>query len=112
MSPRNTKTVLVGDQVPLFLFVFSSHTVACSFLSQSTLKVELRKAKESDACLVVMRGPGLGQRFVLNGDEAVVGRDPGVAVSLVDQSVSRRHAQVSRELQKEKEKCEGLICQR
>jgi two-component system cell cycle response regulator len=59
--------------------------------------VELRKAKESDACLVVMRGPALGARFTLGAEEAVIGRDPAVLVSLPDQSVSRKHAQVSRD---------------
>jgi pSer/pThr/pTyr-binding forkhead associated (FHA) protein len=47
--------------------------------------------------LVVMRGPALGQRFCLGAEDATIGRDPGVLVSLPDQSVSRKHAQVLRE---------------
>jgi pSer/pThr/pTyr-binding forkhead associated (FHA) protein len=39
--------------------------------------------------------PGITERFRLRGTEAVVGREPGLAVSVAVASVSRRHARLS-----------------
>lgn len=76
VSPRNQKTVIIGEQ--------------------STLKVELRKAKESSASVVVVRGPSSGARFVLR-DESVVGREATCEIALNDPSVSRKHARINKE---------------
>jgi two-component system, cell cycle response regulator len=55
-------------------------------------------AKVGDAVLVVLYGPELGRRFVLGSageqGEQVLGRSPDCAISLDDESVSRRHALV------------------
>ena len=69
---------------------------------QTTLKAELKKAKEQEACLILIRGSPQGQRIFLNQVEMVIGRDPAVEVSVNDQGVSRRHAVI-------KKKSEGGI---
>ena len=69
---------------------------------QTTLKAELKKAKEQEACLILIRGSPQGQRIFLNQLEMVIGRDPAVEVSVNDQGVSRRHAVI-------KKKSEGGI---
>jgi hypothetical protein len=101
-SPRNMKTVVLGEQ--------------------NTFKQEIRKAKETTASLVVVRGPSIGKRYLLEAEESVIGeghnrekkkkkkkkkrfmfssttagRDPTVQISLADQSVSRKHARINKE---------------
>src|SRR3954451_11413967 len=63
---------------------------------QETLKKELQKAKEQEACLIIIRGSPQGHRFFLTQDTMVIGRDPSADISLPDQSISRRHAQLSK----------------
>ncbi len=46
------------------------------------------------ATLLIIKGPNLGQRFTLDEETNVVGRNPDVAVHLPSQVVSRRHAQI------------------
>ncbi len=46
------------------------------------------------AVLVASKGPNAGQRFTLDGDGALIGRQPDVAVYLDSLSVSRHHARV------------------
>ena len=52
-SPRNMKTVVLGEQ--------------------NTFKQEIRKAKETTASLVVVRGPSIGKRYLLEAEESVIG---------------------------------------
>ena len=48
-------------------------------------------------CLVVLYGPGLGKRYVLEGDDGFsIGREEGNFITLELDNVSRRHAQVLR----------------
>ena len=44
--------------------------------------------------LVAAKGPNAGQRFPLDGDGALIGRQPDVAVYLDSLSVSRHHARI------------------
>jgi pSer/pThr/pTyr-binding forkhead associated (FHA) protein len=44
------------------------------------------------ALLVVQRGPGAGNRFLLDKDEVTAGRHPDSDIFLDDVTVSRRHA--------------------
>ena len=46
------------------------------------------------AVLVAAKGPNAGQRFTLDGDAALIGRQPDVAVYLDSLSVSRHHARI------------------
>lgn len=48
------------------------------------------------ALLVVQRGPGSGQRFLLDTDVVTVGRHPDSSIFLDDVTVSRRHAEFRR----------------
>ena len=61
-----------------------------------TLADEIRKAKEQDACLIIIRGKMQGIRFFLTRDEMIIGRDPAAEISLADEGISRRHAKVTR----------------
>ena len=49
------------------------------------------------AMLVVQRGPGSGSRFLLDQDVVQAGRHPDSDIFLDDVTVSRRHAEFSRE---------------
>src|SRR5262249_59885067 len=46
------------------------------------------------AALVTMKGPNLGQRFPLEGDHTLIGRQPDAAIYLESLAVSRHHAQI------------------
>lgn len=48
------------------------------------------------ALLIVQKGPGTGQRFLLRDDSATAGRHPKSAIFLDDVTVSRRHAVFAR----------------
>ena len=63
----------------------------------NTLKVELQKAKEQEACLIIIRGSPQGHRFFLTQPEMIIGRDPAVEISVADQGISRKHAKVNKE---------------
>lgn len=51
----------------------------------------------NSALLVVLRGPGLGSRFLLDQDVTVAGRHPNADIFLDDVTVSRRHAEFFRQ---------------
>jgi diguanylate cyclase (GGDEF)-like protein len=54
-------------------------------------------AETSEYCLVVLYGPELGKRYVLEGEEAFsIGREYGNFIVVDLDNVSRRHAEVSR----------------
>src|SRR5262249_27574885 len=65
-----------------------------------TLKKELAKAKEHEACLIIVRGTPQGQRFFLTQQEMTIGRDPAADISVADQSISRKHAKVFKDGEK------------
>jgi len=69
-----------------------------TFLSgdQTTLRKELQKAKEQDACLIIIRGTPQGHRFFLTQPEMTIGRDPSADITLNEQSVSRKHAKLNK----------------
>jgi len=50
-----------------------------------------------DAFLQVVKGPQIGERFFLEGDRIVIGRDPKAELFLGDITVSREHAEIVRE---------------
>jgi diguanylate cyclase (GGDEF)-like protein len=59
-----------------------------------TLRKELQKAKEQEACLIIIRGTPQGHRFFLTMNEMTMGRDPSADISVADPSISRKHAKV------------------
>jgi diguanylate cyclase (GGDEF)-like protein len=61
-----------------------------------TLAQEIEKAKEQEACLIIIRGKPQGHRFFLTRDEMIIGRDPAADIYLADDGISRRHAKVTR----------------
>lgn len=63
---------------------------------QETLKKELQKAKEQEACLIIIRGTPQGHRFFLTQPEMILGRDPAADISVADQSISRKHAKLTK----------------
>lgn len=77
MSPRNQETIVVGEQ--------------------NTLKGAIARAKQSDACLLVVHGTPIGHRYPLKDEVTVVGRDPSANLCLSDNSVSRKHCSVARD---------------
>ncbi len=69
---------------------------------QETLRKEMAKAKEQEACLIIIRGTPQGHRFFLTQGEMSIGRDPTADITVSDQSISRKHAQISKEGEKTK----------
>lgn len=63
---------------------------------QATMNQELASAKEQEACLIIIRGTPQGHRFFLTQDEMILGRDPSADITIMDQSISRKHAKVTK----------------
>lgn len=61
---------------------------------QETLNREMQRAKQQEACLIVIRGPSQGQRYFLTQDEMIIGRDPRAEIAVPDKSISRQHARL------------------
>jgi diguanylate cyclase (GGDEF)-like protein len=59
-----------------------------------TLKLKLREARKSEACLVIVLGKPLGKRFVLDSEKMVIGRGAECQIPMLDSSLSRAHALV------------------
>jgi two-component system cell cycle response regulator len=59
-----------------------------------TLKLKLREARKSEACLVIVLGKPLGKRFALSSKTMVIGRGSECEIPVPDNSLSRTHAQV------------------
>ena len=59
-----------------------------------TLKLKLQEARRSEACLVIVLGKPLGKRFALNRKTVVIGRGSECEIPMLDNSLSRAHAQV------------------
>jgi two-component system, cell cycle response regulator len=57
-------------------------------------KIGDRKPK-ADACLVVIYGQAIGQKFTLKPGEILIGRSSQAAIQIDHESVSRRHAKVT-----------------
>lgn len=64
---------------------------------QDNATVDLRTLPSEAATLMVRSGPQAGDRFVLDGPITKLGRHPDSDISLDDISVSRRHAEISRQ---------------
>lgn len=65
-------------------------------LSNENLKIISDLPKDS-AILLVLKGAGLGSRFLLNSDSTKIGRELNNDISLDDITVSRSHALITRD---------------
>jgi len=63
-------------------------------VSSNTLKVKLESAKKDKASLRQMNGTFIGRKYPINQGSTLVGRDPGLDVTINEDSVSRRHAEL------------------
>jgi two-component system, cell cycle response regulator len=63
---------------------------------QATLNKELAKAKEQEACLIIIRGTPQGHRYFLTQAEMTLGRDAAADITVSDQSISRKHAKITK----------------
>ena len=64
---------------------------------QETLNKELQKAKEQEACLIIIRGTPQGHRLFLTQNEMTIGRDSSADITVNDISISRKHAKITKE---------------
>jgi two-component system cell cycle response regulator len=64
---------------------------------QETLNRELQKAKEQEACLIIIRGTPQGHRYFLTLPAMTLGRDSSADITVSDQGISRKHAMISKE---------------
>jgi pSer/pThr/pTyr-binding forkhead associated (FHA) protein len=66
-----------------------------SLLSSEERAVLADLPKES-SMFIVVAGPNMGERFLLNSESTTIGRDPSSAIFLDDVTVSRKHAEIVR----------------
>lgn len=62
-----------------------------------TIKLEKEKAKDQEACLIIVRGTPLSKRYELTQARMYMGRDASAEIILNDPNVSRKHAEVIKE---------------
>ena len=53
---------------------------------------DIKKVSKGKSGLVVIKGPGIGDKFFINGPEFTIGRNTESDIFLDDITVSRRHA--------------------
>jgi len=64
-------------------------------ISREEEKQRMERAKGARAKLIAIGGPRQGEAFEIDSAEKVIGRDPVVEISIMDASVSRKHAKIS-----------------
>ena len=69
-----------------------------STTQRTVLSAGPRRAEQKTACVVVIHGEGLGKRVDINERPVVVGRSPESDLCIPHPSVSRKHCQLWREL--------------
>jgi diguanylate cyclase (GGDEF)-like protein len=62
-----------------------------------TLERKLEEARGRNPSLVIILGRPLGQQFVLDGKNLVMGRQPDCDIWIADESISRAHAEISKD---------------
>ncbi|MEI6079006.1 MAG: GGDEF domain-containing protein [bacterium] len=63
-------------------------------VSNNTLNIKLENAKKDKASLRQMNGKFIGRKYPINKGSTLVGRDPGLDITVQEESVSRRHAEL------------------
>jgi diguanylate cyclase (GGDEF)-like protein len=66
-----------------------------------TLERKLEEAREQKSSLVIILGKPLGKQFALGLDNMVIGRQPECDICIADDSISRAHAEISKDHNKE-----------
>jgi len=61
-----------------------------------TINKELERAKQAEACLILVRGTPQGHKYELNRGEMTLGRDPSADICISDQSISKKHAKLEK----------------
>jgi len=61
------------------------------------VKTIVEHTPDDDIFLQVVKGPQVGERFFLEGERIIIGRDPEAQLFLGDITVSREHAAILRE---------------
>jgi pSer/pThr/pTyr-binding forkhead associated (FHA) protein len=87
----NCGAVLQDDTTVSFSPIEPSDDAAESLLAAQ------RDLRPDQALLVVERGPTAGSRFLIDADRTTLGRQPDSDIFLDDVTVSRRHAEISRD---------------
>jgi diguanylate cyclase (GGDEF)-like protein len=64
---------------------------------RNTLEIKLDEVKRKSACLVVALGRYLGKHFMIESEDLIIGRRTDCDVSINDKSLSRTHAQIYRD---------------
>ena len=65
--------------------------------ARESLLAAQHELRPGQALLVVERGPTAGSRYLLDADRTTLGRQPESDIFLDDVTVSRRHAEISRD---------------
>ena len=65
-----------------------------SVISSNTLNKKIETAKKDKASLRQMNGTFIGRKYPVNKGSTLVGRDPGLDITVQEDSVSRRHAEL------------------
>ncbi|MFH1222911.1 MAG: GGDEF domain-containing protein [Pseudomonadota bacterium] len=65
-----------------------------NIISSNTLNVKLETAKKDKASLRQMNGTFIGRKYPVAKGSTLVGRDPGLDITVQEESVSRRHAEL------------------
>ena len=63
----------------------------------AVLPADLASVAPGSQVLVIVRGPNMGMRIELVGDEMIAGRSPDTSIFLDDITVSRQHARLESE---------------
>lgn len=63
-------------------------------VNSDTFKMKLENAKKDKASLRQMNGTFIGRKYPINKGTTLVGRDPGLDITVQEDSVSRRHAEL------------------
>jgi diguanylate cyclase (GGDEF)-like protein len=97
LSHKSVSTVKDSEKTPTESTEESTDKTSLVPESQTTLNLELQKAKEQEACLILIRGSPQGHRYFLTQNEMTMGRDPLADLSILDQGASRKHCQFTKE---------------
>ena len=63
-------------------------------INSDTFKMKIETAKKDKASLRQMNGTFIGRKYPITKGSTLVGRDPGLDVTVQEESVSRRHAEL------------------